>query len=664
MKIRIFEFKSYLMPEWGIKMDPQSLNFLADRKRFRLQPLISTSFARSFCSKTSTDNPAVPYKSMTLNEPVNQGTLSSKTNFDDPAEPYKSITLNQQVDQSGFITGAKLLDFVSVLQRADSNNHIKECARKFTMHSESYKKLMSPYEQLTTMSLASTHLVGGFVGSKSQVGGTSRGGFGVQIWDIILDKFVELMGTAVHSSDSYYEVFFDELNGKVPSDQHSKYAPKQTQHVANCKPSGKNCSPSLDTVHSKQSYADVTKIAAHHTPVVDVSISNTRLCSPVIQAVNVSVQQKNTNRSDSWQENINKKERRRPPNHMHPRNSAHSHQKHSKGLYKMNWKDKQEARNLGLEYSVHENRQYHPNRNNKYSHGKKVIDQNRKNSSETYKPKCKMNSYIEIVDQKTSARGDPKKRTSDISHMKNNEEKCVSSIVNLLKPENFSPDLEITDKNCPVIKVGLNFSLSPTENKFEKDRLNKTENMNERCRYLSECSVDSDDSFVVFDAGGGNDTECTDFSVNDEDCNESDSGDEDDDDSVWTDESCSLEDDDVDEWILTEDSCELLTKKIDDVNARWRELSDDLKPKFADKPEKKVRFAEGESLTRVHPMIAWDYALRAARVGPWETIARDSVRFKNRISRTASVLDPVLQSSHRENIYKERFTSDMNESVN
>lgn len=78
----------------------------------------------------------------------------------------------------------------------------------------------------------------------------------------------------------------------------------------------------------------------------------------------------------------------------------------------------------------------------------------------------------------------------------------------------------------------------------------------------------------------------------------------------------------------------------------------------------KVRFAEGKSLTCVHRMIAWNFALRSARVGPWETLARDTVRFKNRISRTSVVLDPVLQASHREKIYKERFTSDINESLN
>lgn len=627
-------------------MDPQNLNFLADRKRFRLQPLISTGFAKSFSTKTGVDNPVVPYKSITLNEPMDQDRFSSKTSFVDPAVPYKSITSNQPVEQGSFITRAKLLDFVSAFQRADSSCHIRECAKKFNIQSESYKKLMSPYEQLTTMSLASSYLVGGFVGSKSQVGGTSRGGFGVQIWDIILDKFVELMGTAVQSSNCYYEEFFEELNGKVSSDQYTDFAAKQVEQMVNSKPSEKNFTP-VDTVHSKQSYADVTRTVTHHTPVVDVSASNARHCAPVVKIVNLSVQQKNKNKSETWEQNVNRKERRRPSSHMHPRNSAHSHQKQTKGLYKKNWKDKQEARDLGLEYAVHEN--------NKYSRGSnKVVHQNKKNTHESIKPKCKIRSCLEIIDCKTDR--EDKKWPLESVQMKREEDKCVSSIVNLLKPENFSPDVEISDKNCPMIRVGINFSLSPTENKLEKDRASKIEDINERSRYLSECSVDSDDSFVVFDAGGYNDFECVEFTINDDDCNESDSGEEEED-SVWTDDNYPSEEDDVDGWILPEENCDLITKKIEHVNAKWSEQSDDL-PKIANKTKKKVRFAEGKSLTCVHPMIAWDFALRSARIGPWETLARDAVRFKNRIGRTALVLDPILQPSHREKIYKRRFASD------
>lgn len=627
-------------------MDSQSLNFLADRKRFRLQPLITTSIARSFCSKTS---------------------------FDDPGVPYKSITLNQPVDEGSLISGAKLLDFVSAFQGANASSHIKECTRKFTMQSESYKKFISPYEQLTSMTLASTYLVGGFVGSKSQVGGASRGGFGVQIWDIILDKFVELMGTAVHTSNGYCEDFFryEEFSGNVLSDEHTEYVTKQTEHATNnskrtCE---KNYIPHVDTVHSKQSYADVTKTVAHHTPVGDnVSASNTRLSAPILKTVNSSVQKKNRIKSETWQENINRKEKRRPSNHGYARNSAHSQQKHTKGLCKMSWKDKQEARNVGMEYAVHEMKQYRPNennnRNNKYSHVKnKVINQNKKNNSESSKVNCKMNTCLEITNHKTGTYVDPKKRTLDTGPMLCEEDNCVSSIVNLLKTENFSPDLEISDKNCPMIKVGLNFSLLPRENKSEKEHSSKMEDVNERCRYLSECSVDSDDSFVVFDAGGYNETESADSLVND-DCNESDSGEEEEeeeDDSVWTDDSFPSDEDD--ECVLAEENCELITKKIEDANARWCEQSVDPKPKIVNKAKKKVRFAEGKLLTCFHPMIAWDFALRSARIGPWETLARDTVRFQNRISRTAAVLDPILQPSHRERIYKERFMSDTNESV-
>lgn len=70
---------------------------------------------------------------------------------------------------------------------------------------------------------------------------------------------------------------------------------------------------------------------------------------------------------------------------------------------------------------------------------------------------------------------------------------------------------------------------------------------------------------------------------------------------------------------------------------------------------KKVRFAEGESMTSLRLMIAWNFALRTARQGLWMSSALDSARFNRRIRQTEIMLDPVLNTSHRDKIYKSRF---------
>ncbi|XP_065835734.1 sericin-2-like [Oscarella lobularis] len=61
---------------------------------------------------------------------------------------------------------------------------------------------------------------------------------------------------------------------------------------------------------------------------------------------------------------------------------------------------------------------------------------------------------------------------------------------------------------------------------------------------------------------------------------------------------------------------------------------------------KRVRF-QADSLNRVHCIVAWNYAYRAARKGPWESLANDRARFQKRIRDLEPVLSPVLSPSHR-----------------
>lgn len=60
------------------------------------------------------------------------------------------------------------------------------------------------------------------------------------------------------------------------------------------------------------------------------------------------------------------------------------------------------------------------------------------------------------------------------------------------------------------------------------------------------------------------------------------------------------------------------------------------------KPTKQVRFKPDSELVEVHVIVAWEYAYRAARRGPWEEYARDRARFRRRIDCVATVLEPCL----------------------
>ena len=57
---------------------------------------------------------------------------------------------------------------------------------------------------------------------------------------------------------------------------------------------------------------------------------------------------------------------------------------------------------------------------------------------------------------------------------------------------------------------------------------------------------------------------------------------------------------------------------------------------------KHVCFKSNSELVVVHHIVAWSFAYRAARRGPWEEYARDRDRFARHIECCASVLEPCL----------------------
>ncbi|XP_053666060.1 uncharacterized protein LOC128715202 [Anopheles marshallii] len=94
----------------------------------------------------------------------------------------------------------------------------------------------------------------------------------------------------------------------------------------------------------------------------------------------------------------------------------------------------------------------------------------------------------------------------------------------------------------------------------------------------------------------------------------------------------------------------------DDDSVVFREDYDDLNDDSNSSSgfeEKKVRF---NLKPVVHVMRAWDFAYRQARKGDWEMAARDSERFRKRITDLEPVLGPALQPALRDKIYAERFS--------
>ena len=55
-----------------------------------------------------------------------------------------------------------------------------------------------------------------------------------------------------------------------------------------------------------------------------------------------------------------------------------------------------------------------------------------------------------------------------------------------------------------------------------------------------------------------------------------------------------------------------------------------------------VNFPDDSKLTVIHTIVAWEFAYRAARKGPWEQFARDRAHFRRRIELLAPTLEPCL----------------------
>lgn len=68
--------------------------------------------------------------------------------------------------------------------------------------------------------------------------------------------------------------------------------------------------------------------------------------------------------------------------------------------------------------------------------------------------------------------------------------------------------------------------------------------------------------------------------------------------------------------------------------------------------QKRVKFSIDN---KVHLMVTWSFSYRQARISVWEQVARDNARFKCHIETISKAVSPILDQTHREKIYTERF---------
>lgn len=64
-----------------------------------------------------------------------------------------------------------------------------------------------------------------------------------------------------------------------------------------------------------------------------------------------------------------------------------------------------------------------------------------------------------------------------------------------------------------------------------------------------------------------------------------------------------------------------------------------------EKPKKRVYFNPKNT---IHKLYVWNYAYWQARLDVWQQIARDNIRFKNRINELGKIISPSLSKLIRE----------------
>lgn len=267
-----------------------------------------------------------------------------------------------------------------------------------------------------------------------------------------------------------------------------------------------------------------------------------------------------------------------------------------------------------------------------------------------------------------------------------------------------APIMLINSGECADIdscsKIGIQITICPQEHSQSEDRVGSQtlvrelsssaesnsmmsllstssfSNLSEGCglrrRFSSECSIDSEDSFVVmFESdctGDPTSRECdsrvlfqitsldSDASDSWSDCDESDSSDMNDSDGEDQVDACHISPLlSIPGQKCSHDDFSPLSSKLQDINATW--AKEYLTLPSTEKIPEKIHFACSAELTTVHPLVTWGYAYRAARCGPWEEMGRDRVRFRARVDRLEPILAPIFTSEHRAKVREERMNN-------
>lgn len=689
--------------------------------------------------------------------------LSYLPKFDFPNTKQKNMPNNHNIGSSKnhFMQSVDIMNFVPGF-RAEQSSRL--CDFSKTVNPANNIKKVDHYPQFSSMNIFS-YLVGGFVGSKSQVGCTSMQGDRFQIWDLVWEKLLEIVG-----GEDFSAINTKSCQESVLSVTNKNNIEKMNEPV-------------------KQSYAEVVKTLPHNLIRSNKNLHIKNVKDNMIKT-NRQKRKQSVIMDDNYKGKLDfgrceKKMSLQQMNSFSSSRWSNSRRKHfRKGIEKNNKRDKREAARDGLEYFNQElneddsncsknvvmvSNALNYNKDNLSSHRNKKrslkkaeiskpvmelinngidrvglkhdYDLNSNNFCVFKSGKCS-NEVAEFSAAVTSAESNGRHRLGSFCSVDSDDSFIIfdrSGSEDLIAQLCCDFDLQMSDNDgdsstssslsddCDDDEddsfyfIQTNFSkpcdknmsywlsncdnqsnVSLTRNKTKDDQINCFEekdgknkdywknmcskfksintsvpytvfydcktspksqdlenkpikvldetDVKARCRLTSECSVGSEDSFVVFDSVDGKSSSCSKlnnlvckFEIDDYDSN-SDYSSED-----FDEINCAVltsfapgHNYDVNSW-------------LEEVNSEWQKKFNETE-KLVEKKSKKVHFPSDNKLIAVRKMVTWDYALRAARIGPWEQLARDTKRFQDRIHCIGEVLQSVLDSEHREKIWKERFS--------
>ncbi|XP_033221807.1 uncharacterized protein LOC117175994 [Belonocnema kinseyi] len=246
-------------------------------------------------------------------------------------------------------------------------------------------------------------------------------------------------------------------------------------------------------------------------------------------------------------------------------------------------------------------------------------------------------------------RGKSQLRRNGVSQTRHRKERCKHAICSDIQ-DDFDTWEEFEAYTIPLSCLGENeelenmaevkgpsYSLSfelidiiPTKTNKERKNVGvKTESFSMQVKYVPECSLDEREANCTIDKTACRTRLISEVSVDSEDS------------YIVFDTGCDSDFDDF--------------NSSDEEDASESETESESESEPDDTPAHKVRFNLNPT---IHKMVKWDFAYRAARLGPWETMARDRERFRGRINHVGRVIEPVLATDFRTKIWNERFATD------